>query len=217
MQLLAEQGFPPELISKVSSLASSKGMSTIELARQNVMAATPGSTSAQTQAYMQSSLAKERQLQARIAMRNLNKGVEFSGWQQRLREAQSQVEMLAAEGKDDFLMKDDAEAVYLAYQGMIQDLNKQSEALRQIGTPQAMKRAEINERLATILLLQKGDLTAPGMSSITKRHGYENYQIYEKAMEESQQIIIHYHNDTIYTPVVRDPNDFGGPRTEEMY
>ena len=98
-QILAEQGFPAEITSKIGMLVTPGALTTLAETREKVQASTTALLDKQTQAYLDSVLGKERIADAEIALKGIKVAPEFADWQTRLENAEEEVKIRAARGK----------------------------------------------------------------------------------------------------------------------
>jgi len=121
MQVMAEQGFPAELVSVINKMVSTEAQTKMATTRQAVSSASAAQEAVQAQAYMDSILGQSRQSEARIAGKNIAAGPGYARWQQRLVEAEAEHKILVAQGKDS-KMRDKVEPSFMALQGLLEDV-----------------------------------------------------------------------------------------------
>ena len=134
-QTLAEQGFPVELTTQLGKMVSPEAVAAMAATREKVSQATAVTIGPQVRAFMESDLAKDRQVQADVAAKKLARGPEFAAWQRRITAAKSDVEDLISASKDRLYVPDRLEPYLVATEQMraemIELLPDLSEADRQ--------------------------------------------------------------------------------------
>jgi len=120
-QVLAKQGFPVELTSKIGMMVTPEAQQTMESTRKKVASATTNMVDQITDIYLKSVLGKERVSKAKIAEKEVETGPQFADWQTRISEARKDVEIDIAKGQDRW-MSDKLEPYVLALEKMRDEL-----------------------------------------------------------------------------------------------
>ncbi len=99
-EVLTAQGFPVELSTQIGKLVTPEAQDTLVATRQKVAAADRSSIDPMVQSYMQTDLAKQRQLDAQKSLMDLDIGPAFASWQRRIEKTKKAHDILVATGKD---------------------------------------------------------------------------------------------------------------------
>jgi len=208
-QVLAAQGFPIELTSRIGMMVSPEATKAMAAARRTVGAAGAPAVDQLTQDYLQSVLGKEKVTAGEVALTQLEAAPEFADWQTRLKKSRADFDVLLARGQDRWI-RDAIEPHVMA----LEQLLAEARAIPYEGLPEE---EHLRLKMLRVHLVQSidamSDITAgaalfytPGMAA---RRGYEYTQEFER--------IINIHNDysTNYIPRI-GAKDQGspGPRME---
>ena len=211
-QVLAEEGFPQEITTSLGKMVSSEAQKTMIATRQKVAGATTVTVDAQTQAYLDSVLGKERRAEAQISLKQLKVAPKFADWQIRLKKAKAEHEILATQGEDSLVI-DSLEPYTMALDKMVQDITEalQDETLteeektkyRDLGRRIAYSRAKM-ALPSSAILYPIG--TAGGV-------GYKYTQELQGLQQQAPTTInIHNSQDQFFFPVAGNKADRGiGP------
>jgi|GEM_PF-6522750 len=136
---LAAEGFPAEMAQALTKMVSPVGIDALEESTQKVSTASRKNVVGQGRAYLESPLGKARKTQWEYAVRKLDAGGKFNAWQHRLQEAKEELDIRVATGKDDVLINNEDEKYFIAYQKMLDDINREIKRLEGADTPEAKK------------------------------------------------------------------------------
>jgi len=214
-QVLAAQGFPIELTTKVGMMVSPEAMRAKRAAGLAVGAAGAPQIDQLTQDYLQSVLGKERKTEAEAALTKLKAAPEFAGWQTRLKKAQANFDVILSKGQDRWI-KDSIEPQVMAIESLKEELDRFIEI-----TPQGERREKaiglrdrIQLSLDYMIPFRKGRYTSLVEElaispfyphKLATKRGYEFTEEF-KAIQQSAPVTVNYnyHHDTIHNPVVGD-------------
>lgn len=207
-QVLTEMGFPIEMSTQISKMVSPEAQRTMQLTRDQVQAAQPGIIDQLSFLYMQSTLGRQRILDADIAARQQEAGPDFASWQRRVKKARSQHQILMTGGKDRPIL-DKHEPYVMALDDMYAELQ---------AIQGQMPTEELNQQ-ARMLMIRTGmvrdQLTDyPGLflpESYGATRGQRLSEEYKGLMNSSHPVIINDHS-TNYNP--RTGSDGRGPRAD---
>lgn len=122
-RILVEQGFPVELTGQISKIVSAEATRAMEETRKDVATARPEDVDALMDAYLRSSLGKERQVKADISLGQLKKMPEIAPWQRRIDKARADFDLLLHESNDRWI-RDSLEPYVMALEDMKKDIKK---------------------------------------------------------------------------------------------
>jgi len=201
-QVLAAQGFPVELTTKVGMMVSPEAMKARRAAGQAIGIAGAPQIDQLTKDYLQSVLGKERITEAEIGLKKLVAAPEFAGWQTRLSKAEAQAKILAAEGRPR-----EAFHPYAQYIIALEQLEKEAGEFLE-ALPEGPRRERAGQLISDIRysigLITEDPLWAK-FGIVGPRAGLRYTQEFERIVE------VHYHNDINHYP--RQGSDERGPRT----
>lgn len=181
-QVLAEQGFPLELVTTMAKMVTPEAMGAMTGTRAKVTAAEPADVDQLTEAYLESTLARSRQTEARIAARQARSGPQFARWHEYIKELKASHEILMAEGRDSREVIDRLEPWVMAYRGMLARLDEIEEFLPEGRKPEAGK---LREQIETSIGIRSGFLLTPGITrGMSERAGYD----YARRLYELEQL-----------------------------
>ena len=215
-QVMAEQGFPNELITSVSKMVSPEALQTMAATRQSVGEATGITVDEQTQAYMNSPLGRARSAAARRANQIIKAGPSFASWQERLEDARQKHQELQAKGKDRLWIPDKYEPFIMAQESILVDYDKILETMPEGPRKEDVRRSRL--QLYESIELQKISST-PYYLGESQREGYEHsraLEAIERLQRTEQQTIIN--NPMYFNPIVGSKKDLGiGDRTDRNW
>ena len=215
-QVMAEQGFPNELITSVSKMVSPEALQTMAATRQSVGEATGITVDEQTQAYMNSPLGRARSAAARRANQIIKAGPSFASWQERLEDARQKHQELQAKGKDRLWILDKYEPFIMAQESILVDYDKILETMPEGPRKEDVRRSRL--QLYESIELQKISST-PYYLGESQREGYEHsraLEAIERLQRTEQQTIIN--NPMYFNPIAGSKKDLGiGDRTDRNW
>jgi len=215
-QVMAEQGFPNELITSVSKMVSPEALQTMAATRQSVGEATGITVDEQTQAYMNSPLGRARSAAARRANQIIKAGPSFASWQERLEDARQKHQELQAKGKDRLWIPDKYEPFIMAQESILVDYDKILETMPEGPRKEDVRRSRL--QLYESIELQKISST-PYYLGESQREGYEHsraLEAIERLQRTEQQTIIN--NPMYFNPIAGSKKDLGiGDRTDRNW
>jgi len=144
-EILAEQGFPLELTTAMGKMVTPEATRTLESTRQAVADATAETIDHMSQAYLDSMLGQQRQLEAGIAAKEVEAGPAFSSWQRRIRQAKTSHAIAVAKGQDRWVI-DHLEPYLIALDSMRDELDS---ITQQLPDEYADRAAKLRRALST--------------------------------------------------------------------
>jgi len=205
-EVLAAQGFPIELTSRIGTMVSPEAMGAMGAAGRVVGVAGAPQIDQLSQDYLQSVLGKERKAEAEASLVKLKAAPEFADWQTRLKKAQADFDVLLAKNQDRWI-KDSIEPQVMAIEALQKELE---EHIKTLPEGEGRERAEaLRERIQKSLSYMVPFQYGLGIDvfpyaypqGLAVGRGYE-------FTREFQQIV--YDNSTNYYP--RTGSDERGPR-----
>jgi len=122
--LLAAAGFPTELIVEAGKLTSREAVAATSATRQKLAGASAADIRRLSGAYMETPMAAAYRGAAQRQLDATARGPGYADWQERLKQAESDFEMLTAEGRTKLLVADEAEVVTLALESLLADVQE---------------------------------------------------------------------------------------------
>jgi len=212
-QVLAAQGFPMELTTGIGKMITPGAMRTMAATRRVVEGAAVSNLDAQTQAYLKSLLGKAKAAEADRAADVIEAGPEFASWQERLKTAREQHEILVAKGEDRWI-RDKLEPYVMA----IEYLQKDITAFEPSTEEERLRKEDLLYRIKTSMEMPTGLLTQfMGTGGQVGKLGYKWLEEFEAlqnptAGSTGQPVIIN-DNSVKYYPRVGVDDTGQGPRT----
>lgn len=202
-QVMAEEGFPTELITMLSKMTSREAVSTMAQTRKIVGSASGTTVDKLGSEYLKSTMGRASSAEAQRQAKSFGQGQTYADWQQRLADSREEFDRLLAEGRDRTMIPDKIEPTVIAMESLLKDIEAYEASAQGSAKEDA---ATLKEGLSALLSGTKagpnitdayGAITGEG--SIASRAGQ-----YGKAFELLQQsaptIItdnsIHYHPTT---------------------
>lgn len=206
-EVLAAQGFPIELTSRIGMMVSPEARGAMAGARGQVGAAAPAMIDELTRIYTESLLGRERATEAGIGLKKIIAAPEFADWQTRIKTARAEHEILVGKGRDRWIY-DSLEPYVMAFEQMMAEIREiPSEAISK------------EEQSRIIMLYKRLNQSVTGMSTwlpatfypkgLAEAEGYQYTQELQ-GLQGRAPMEIHYHNDQNYYP--RVGSDERGPR-----
>ncbi len=211
--LLAEQGFPVELTTQIGKMVSPEASRAMTATRQAVESAAGASVRAASQAYTDSVLGRQRQTAARAAATRTAAGPDFADWQNRIKQARAEFEVLQAKGEDTDVW-DKHEPYVMAFDQLYRDVVAFKKSL----PDDDPRRAEAdNLRGAILAALARRRETVAGLLTPAAGGAATGYKLTRRFAELQQQpanqpapVTINNVQNHIFQPTVgTDPVDLG--------
>ncbi len=121
--VMAEQGFPAELITQVSKMVSPKAREVLVATRQKVAEAKGVTIDKMTESYLETEPAKARQVEAKKAERTLEVPDSVSEFQRRYDDSEDIFEKRVIQGQDEF-QKDSIEPITIALRKITDEIDR---------------------------------------------------------------------------------------------
>jgi hypothetical protein len=190
VETLVAHGFRPELAMQIGKMITPEAITTMAATRAAVSTATTTTVDEQTDAYLNSILGKSKVGEGKRAGEQLKAGPAFASWQERLKTARNDFDILVAKGEDRWI-PDVIEPYVMAQESIVKDLDT---LLAQVPEEKAGDIRKSRANLVESIWWQSHFPTAPLATGYTQQTGYE----YSRAV---QALEIHYHNEMIFNPV----------------
>ncbi len=203
-QVLAEQGFPVELTTGIGKMITPGAMQTMAATREAVAGASAADVDAQTQAYLESTLGKAKAGEAGRAAKTIEAGPEFASWQERLKTARAEHEILVGKGEDRWI-RDKVEPYVMA----VEDLQKEITAFEPRTEEERLRKEELLFIIKSSMMMPTGLLTQfLGTAGQVGGLGYK----WTGEFEALQQPVIINDSSVKYYPRVGTDDTGRGPR-----
>ena len=190
-QVLAQQGFPQEMMTQIGKMVTPEALETMASTRGRVASATDVTVNNQIRAYLNSMLGKSRINQARRSIDKLQGGTQFAGWSERLKTAKGEHDILVASGRDSRMIPDDSEPMIMALQSLLAEMDQLSADMP------ADKRGGIDDLRSSLKTTIGIGKFSPGVTTGLGLLNKAGQQFSEGLKAETS---IHYHNETIFNP-----------------
>lgn len=208
VQRLTEQGFSPELATGLAKMTSGEAMQVYQSTRQAVGGADVGLIDSKITAYKNSLPGRSNIRGGQQEGSALSLEKQIGHFQERLADARTTVDALAARGEDNIWLDDEREAYQLSYRQMRDELHSTMRQLDAVGTPEAEKLYAEAAQLEMQLLESGGQLLPlPGLSDTAPmrfraeramRNGVGLETQLGSLQQQSTTVIHNYNNNIVY-------------------
>jgi len=216
-QTMIEQGFEPGLASEIQKMVTPEAMAVMRATRQSVSQANPQFIADQMNAFINSDLAKDRQIEAEKSAMEHEAGPVFASWQRRFKKVKNKSDIQISKNEDHPLLLDKVEPLIMALEEMLVEVKTIEDSTK----PHSLENRRVRflrQRIENEIGIHQSPISA-AFSTIGTRHS-AGFNI-EQALADLKQTLpisnttnISYHNETIFTP--RVGSDERGARIKEL-